>query len=1117
MDAAQEQAIRILRTWHMVEFFQPYNVPDQSFAGEPQIRLTHQEIHSLKEQTLPWLDANAWQQLNIPNNKRINFVLYLAVFDKSELKRLCQQCFGDETDLSTALEFEERSDMEGDTCFAKLTIDQWGTPDFERMSVSTLPWALGHLIAGSTEKLTLNSFDKRVELLTQALSRFSAKLPFHPTQPQVKTLSANALMALIGDLYQWAQFEPSSQFAITMDWYEVKTAKANNALTDKSHHLSEAQQNPQRDEKVNKAPPTADKDKTADNNQGVLDERSAPILNSFYIEDIQRVINSIADGSCHQAMFDYLQIKQTKHADLYSSSGLKLIIQKLAPQLMPAGRWPGEPKHNMSLMQQFAINTVFDELQEGGLLSVNGPPGTGKTTLLRDVIAQNIVNRAKVLANLTDAKAGLTDSGFPIAALTGFEMVVASSNNLAVENVSKELPLKTSVAQEYADLDHYKPIANQLNAMKNKKGYLPLGDDEQCWGLISAVLGRHKNRAKFIESFFYDYHHPKESKAEAQRPDASNLLNLWRWRQLHQPPNFANAQAKFNELLAQFDQQAVELQQLVTLKEWFANNTRQSWLNSQTQILTALLTQQTDLQQTLEDTEQEVALLEDSVQIQTLKLADVEDRRPRSLSRFVTPPKSTSYELELSAVRSRLIEVKEQLNGLKRIKIDSKKSLRNCQQIINDSQSTLQQINHDYDKKQQELTRLSDKHRDKVLPADCAKASLDISDPQLQRNAFYQDESFNRLRSAIFIASLKLHQAWLGTALDDKAFQQNVFELSHLLKGYEVPQGQAQALWQTLFMLVPVVSTTFASLGRMFNDVKSAQLGWLMIDEAGQAVPQAAVGGIWRAKRVLVVGDPLQIEPVFTTPPRLVESLCDANLGSDSKDWNPQQLSVQQLADRANPYGCELNVMQKQQWVGIPLWVHRRCIEPMFSIANTIAYEGRMIHGLDTQQITAQQHIVLGNNRWHVSQGQCTIKQYKNELGRDTLTLLLQLAHHNHPLGGIYIITPFKAVKGQLLQAIDQAKSQLCRELGLTLKQYYQWRNTHIGTVHTFQGKENTTVILVLGCDLNQSGGAAWAAKKPNLLNVALTRAKQNIFVVGDPEVWQHRSYFSVLAKALKL
>ena len=51
-------------------------------------------------------------------------------------------------------------------------------------------------------------------------------------------------------------------------------------------------------------------------------------------------------------------------------------------------------------MQQFAINATFDQ----DVFSVNGPPGTGKTSLLRELIAQNIVARAKILSRFTMAK-----------------------------------------------------------------------------------------------------------------------------------------------------------------------------------------------------------------------------------------------------------------------------------------------------------------------------------------------------------------------------------------------------------------------------------------------------------------------------------------------------------------------------------------------------------------------------------------------------------------------------------------------------------------------------------------------------------------------------------------
>lgn len=1093
----KQQALRILNSWHLLEFFQTYNVEKEDSS----LQLSVSELENCGDALLPWLNEAQRSRAGIKSDK-VRFVLHLGLFPKKEAERVSEQLFGQEASPLANYEQEQRLDTDGMTCFAKVNVDNEGLPDFQSMSVSTLPWALGHLQQGTATQLSVAAFRDRNALLKEQLNRLSLLLPKH--SPSGKSyLNADALAKLLQILCEWAQYSPSSLFSLQLDWYPVKAATP--PTENDPRRLAPSQDQEEQNSKT--ALIVAEEEQESS-------EEMLPILNSFFLEDLERAMLAVAAEQGGKALHQYLSIRQNRHDDLYSSKGLEKIIRHLAPEHMPHGRWPSEPRFGMSLMQQFAINTALQELEEGGLLSVNGPPGTGKTTMLRDLVAHNVVERAKVLASFSYAAEALDEHGFPVKILTGFEMVVASYNNAAVENISRELPQRKSLAEEFSDADYLRPVANQLSARENRNGELqPLTEEEQCWGTIAAIMGNKKNRSRFSDRFFFTTHFDKESAKEKSRPDEFNFLNYWRWYQTESPLSFQDARKNFAAALAEVEELQEKLQQLAELDLWLKKQADGKVIQTLKRKHGETVEQRCKAEECQKTLQQQLALLDEQVSILKEEVEALDKGKPAWWQRLFRRREYQRYQQKLTAqneqylaARKSRLAVHEQLTATEKQLVARQKEEQAAWRSWSEANTTLH-------RKQQSWTTLKDAFPGLIIPG----PQHNIQDADTQRYAFWQNEEINRKRSLLFIAATALHQSWLLEATRrSKAFRQNLFNMRSFLSSPGA-ESNVQSMWQLLFMIVPVISTTFASLGRMFSGVSEAQLGWLMIDEAGQALPQAAVGALWRARRVLVVGDPLQIEPVFVTPPRLTRHLTEAVLANDAEDWTPAKWSVQQIADRANAYGCTLEVMNKPVWVGIPLWVHRRCIEPMFSLANQIAYDNRMIHGLDKQAICSRPLKNGLSNGWYTSEGKCVHKQYKSELARDTEDLLIEIAAAGYALADIYVITPFKAVRAGLASALAQSNTvdRLSRQSHLSRTELKGWRGKNIGTVHTFQGKENDIVILVLGCDTDNQGGAEWAASKPNLLNVALTRAKNHIFVIGDRTVWSNKNGFNLVAQAL--
>ena len=343
--------------------------------------------------------------------------------------------------------------------------------------------------------------------------------------------------------------------------------------------------------------------------------------------------------------------------------------------------------------------------------------------------------------------------------------------------------------------------------------------------------------------------------------------------------------------------------------------------------------------------------------------------------------------------------------------------------------------------------------------------------------------------SDAFRNNLKLLSQYWGPLNEKKNLQKN-FDLDMIFP----------ALLNSLMIAVPVISSTFAAVERFLVNCKSeSSLGTIIIDEAGQASPHMLVGALFRAQKAIVVGDPKQIEPVQTVQDLFVERIGGEGIGK----YRSKELSVQSLADAQNPFaGIIKNLDGSESWVGCPLVIHRRCKDPMFTVANELSYGGFMINKTMNPKDPIEPCKESCWITYDASNiGSSTGKdRYIQIQGQIAFELIQKLRARNTKFKDIFIITPFTTVAYGFKKYMESISDDIVNWTDKDNKS--GWLKDNIGTVHTFQGKEAKVVIYMLGCQSDGSANGAIKWVNANNVNVAFTRAKEYVYVIGDATKW---------------
>lgn len=938
-------------------------------------------------------------------------------------------------------------------------------------------------------------------------------------------------------------------------------------------------------------------------------------LNSYIMNDLGLVAEHAAKDDIGTALRDYLrpaaEIPTASRIDVRNA--LDHVLARTAPRAVPSGRWPSNPAHALALNQQLAVITASGLLSTPGLIGVNGPPGTGKTTMLRDLVADLVVTRAQRLAALPEPGRAFTGRRLSWRTgerkrvihpwnpeLTGFEMVLASTNNGAVQNVTDEIPTAAAIDESWqeraAEVDYFADIATALLAPDPKAEAAetsPAAEDPQGWALVAARLGNKANRGRFIDSFWY--HKPIDPAAD----DAwHGMWSVLKGYELAPPEGtwaaaveqFRTAEARVEALRAERGAVYQALERRSGLVASMSEQRRAvAEGGRRVDAARARRADAVDAERVREAEADRIALARqaESEQAARDRLAaggDVIRERRAVIERLSSGRRATaerkvqSYESEAAerwqahgahqddqpgwvAVLRTLGGAKrrwslkdnwlaEQVAAAKQELTAAHQELEAVQWEIDAAQRDVDTAAHDVASVQRMLTAgipVPEVHHRPLVTARRAVAAADheltsalhayatgtaklqaleeelavldgrladaaaalgrhYPDPAWWQDrerrelaALWTDAEWNTARSALFLAALALHKAFLRHMPTE--MRQNLQAAMDVLSGDAPRDADADAVlaaWHSLFFVVPVVSTTFASYDRLFGHLGREALGWLLIDEAGQATPQNAAGALWRTQRAVVVGDPLQLEPITVLPFRAEQAL---RLEFDvDEQWLTSHTSVQRLADRLTPLGTSLPGDDAPTWVGIPLTVHRRCDQPMFGIVNAVAYDGLMIDGTAPApgERFAADYPTLPASKWIDVPGNAAQGHWIPDEGVQLDRILRTLAGLDFDMSDVMVIGPFVDVARQV-----ERRSR--RHRGLVA-----------GTVHASQGKQAGVVVLVLGSAPDRAGARRWAASKPNLLNVAVSRAKHRLYVIGDHQAWSTLPYFKVLAAKLR-
>lgn len=713
-------------------------------------------------------------------------------------------------------------------------------------------------------------------------------------------------------------------------------------------------------------------------------------------------------------------------------------------------------KFPLSNSQRKALSCLSDEV-DSDIFTINGPPGTGKTALLLTVTV------SKWIQAIVDG-----DEYPPVT-------VAASTNNQAVTNI----------------LDHF----NRVNDIEDKIRWLP---DLDSFGLYlvsstdSVVPYLHIKKGKHAGNIWHFNNEKYNRQASGYYLSSFNKF-------------FGKSEHDLNTCALYLKEKIVEMSLKLSKFTSFASRYCQliEKIKRDHGTFESLKNRCKKAKKEVDFIRLEISLCKDKY----TKWLDFKSRRVfwLRLFSFLPPIKTTIKERALHFLRTEIDEDVEDVQSLDKIdeyllakQSDLEAKYLNAENILT--------IVEDLDN---ELSQLVD-----------------------QKNNIEDQFKINLNESEILALSEKGLLALLDTTLRYEMFllathywEAKWLLASQQLTSFKYTKQEREKFWQIHAMLTPCLVTTLHTGPSFFQHTNSGSfetltdfIDLLIIDEAGQTLPLVAGALVSVSKRLLLVGDKNQIEPIVEMPQGIdngnVRKYIQKPLNVSTDTLRESGLLCSGDAQSMHSFGNLMTLGQRlskfnlddESEPGLMLKEHRRCVDPIIAYCNELTYKNMLVPMVGHYDCglppMGYAHILgseaaKGSSRFNRIEA-VTIADWIGE----NKNYILQRLKKSSIQQCVGIVTPF-------YEQVRVIKSALTK-LGIS--------GIKVGTIHSFQGGEYPIMIFspVYTSEGKQDNYFFDISK--SMLNVAVSRAKLSFLVFGDMNIFDERKYglpSTLLAKYL--